>query len=371
MSVLFIGKRFYTNRDALRERYGRIYQLPWQWSQLGIEARLWLVDYHTRSTLHVRDDNLGIISTPMRNFALFRHWLSGAYARGGRPDTVIASGDCYIGWLGLRVARNLQARFVFDVYDKYDEFAGYHRPLGVDLFAQLLRKANIRTFASHALMGDFRRSPVDFLVPNGLDTQRFAPRDMKSSRKAMGWPVGGLLVGYFGGMEPDRGVADLIAAVGLLRDQGVEVRLVLGGKLMPGLDVRRPGVTYLGNLSYEHMPDALAACDLLAVPYRRSSFMDAGSSNKIAEAIACRRPVVATRTPNLTANFPAQARQLDPLLAEPGDPASLARSIRLQAERRELVDLPENMSWRDIAHGLAKHLLLTDHATPRPEEPST
>lgn len=369
MSVLFIGKRFYTSRDALRERYGRIYQLPWHWSQRGIETRLWLVDYHTRKTLHECEGGFDVISTPVRNFALFRHWLSGTYAHGDRPDTVVASGDCYIGWVGWRVARHLRARFVFDVYDKYDEFAGYCSPLGIDLFAQLLGKANIRMFASHALMDDLRRSPSDILVPNGLDTQRFAPRDMQLSRKAMGLMADGLLVGYFGGMEPDRGVADLVAAVGLLRDQGMEVQLVLGGKLAPGLDVQQPGVTYLGNLPYELMPDALAACDLLAMPYRRSPFMDAGSSNKIAEAIASCRPVVATRTPNLLANFPTQASQLGSLLAEPGDPASLARSIRLQAERRELVDLPDNMSWRDIADSLAKHLALTGRAIPKLTEP--
>lgn len=28
MNLLFIGKRHYTNRDALAERYGRIYQFP-------------------------------------------------------------------------------------------------------------------------------------------------------------------------------------------------------------------------------------------------------------------------------------------------------------------------------------------------------
>jgi hypothetical protein len=88
--------------------------------------------------------------------------------------------------------------------------------------------------------------------------------------------------------------------------------------------------------------------------------MDAGASNKIAEAIACNRPIVATRTPNLTANFPLQAVQLGPLLAEPSDPASLARSIRSQAEQRLRVDVPPGMSWREIAAGVAQRLALAD-----------
>lgn len=354
MSVLFIGKRFYTNRDALRERYGRIYQLPWHWARSGVDARLWLVDYHTRESVSECDDGMSVVSTPLRNLALFRHWMSGAFLRGGRPTTVVASGDCYIGWMGLRIARKLGARFVFDVYDKYDEFGGYRSPPGFDLFATLLEKADVRLFASRPLMGSLGRSASDCLVPNGLDTERFQPRDMHASRDAMGLPDAGLLIGYFGGMEPDRGIADLIAAVGLLRGNGMDIRLVLGGKPGPGLDLEQPGILFLGNVPYQRMPDALAACDLLAVPYRRSPFMDAGASNKIAEAIACGRPLVATRTPNLVANFPIQARKLDPLLAEPANPESLARSIRKQAEARVLVDLPAGMGWSEIAREVAR-----------------
>jgi glycosyltransferase involved in cell wall biosynthesis len=356
MSILFVGKRFYTNRDALCEKYGRIYQLPWHWAEAGIPTTLWLVDYHTRETVVERDGALRIVSTPVRNLSLLRHWASRAYRHTGDPDVVVASGDCYIGWMASWIARRTRSRFVFDVYDKYDEFAGYRRLPGFDLFAHLLGKADVRCFASRALMRDLHRSTADCLVPNGLDVARFSARDMPASRAEMGLPKGALLVGYFGGMESDRGVADLIEAVTLLRGEGMEVELVLGGKPPPGLDLDRDVVVYLGNVSYSRMPAALSACDLLAVPYRRTPFMDAGSSNKIAEAIACCRPIVATRTPNLTANFPAAAARLEPVLAEPGNPKSLARSIRLQAERRLLVELPRGMAWADIARDLAARL---------------
>ncbi len=349
MNILFIGKRFYTNRDALSERYGRIYQLPWQWAQAGSSTALWLVDYHSARSVRCLDGPLRIISTPVRNLAVFKHWLSDAYRPQEPVDLVVASGDCYIGWMGLRVARRLNARFVFDVYDKYDEFGGYFKPLGFDLFDHLLTQADMRLFASRALMQDMQRSPADCLVPNGLDVKRFRPADMHASRAVMALPLDTLLVGYFGSMEPERGVTDLIDAVDLLRERGTAVQLVLGGKAPPYLELNRPGVLYLGNVPYEKMPAALTACDLLAVPYRRSIFMDAGASNKIAEAIACQRPVVATSTPNLLANFPEQAQQLKSMLAEPGDVEGLALSIERQAKERLLVNLPAGMGWPDIA----------------------
>lgn len=360
MNILFIGKRFYTNRDALMERYGRIHQLPWHWSQEGHAATLWLVDYHTTDSVQCSDGSLQIISTPVRNLALFRHWISGAYRPKQPVNWVVASGDCYIGWLGLRVAQRLGARFAFDVYDKYDEFGGYIRPLGFDLFGHLLVHADVRLFASRGLMQNMQRTSVDCLVPNGLDAGRFQPLDMAASRTAMALPHDVLLVGYFGGMEPDRGVADLIDAVVLLRERGMAVELVLGGVAPPGLEVSRLGVRYLGNVPYEKMPMILAACDLLAIPYRRSAFMDAGASNKIAEAIACKRPIVATRTPNLLANFPHQAQQLTPLLATPGDVHSLARSIQLQSEERLLVEMPAGITWPQIARDLSQRLAQFD-----------
>lgn len=356
MNILFIGKRFYTGRDALLEKYGRIYQLPWHWAQEGHATQLWLVDYHSRESVRDRDGTLEIASTPVRTLEVLRHWRDISRRRTQRIDWVVASGDCYIGWMGQQVARQLRARFALDVYDKYDEFGGYIRPLGMDLFGKLVRQADLRLFASRALMQSMQQSENDWLVPNGLDTERFRPADMASSRLAMGLPADDLLIGYFGGMEPDRGTADLIEAVGRLRHRGLRIQLVLGGRVPKDLDVNRSGVLYLGNVDYAKMPMALAACDLLSVPYRRSAFMDAGASNKIAEAIACRRPVVATRTPNLLANFPAQARQLESLLCEPGDVEGLARSIQMQAEQRLLVDLPPGMTWADISQGLAHQL---------------
>lgn len=367
MNILFIGKRFYTGRDALREKYGRIYQLPWHWAREGHATQLWLVDYHSRESVRDRDGTLEIASTPVRTLDVLRHWRAVSRRPKQRIDWVVASGDCYIGWMGQQVARQLGARFALDVYDKYDEFGGYVRPLGMDLFGKLVRQADLRLFASRALMQSMQQSQDDWLVPNGLDIERFRPADMASSRRAMGLPADSLLIGYFGGMEPDRGTADLIEAVGLLRSRGMPVQLVLGGRVPKGLDVNRSGVLYLGNVDYAKMPTALAACDLLSVPYRRSAFMDAGASNKIAEAIACRRPVVATRTPNLLANFPAQARQLDALLSEPGDAEGLARSILMQAEQRLLVDLPPGMTWADIAQGLARHLA---HRVPDGDRPA-
>lgn len=338
INILFIGKRFNTNRDALLEKFGRNYQFP-----LHLAARhnvtLWLVDYHSKNTMHSTDGPLDVISTPVKNLAVFQHYLLGKYKTANPIETVIASGDCYIGLMALHIAKKLKARFVFDVYDKYDEFGGYIRPFGFDLFGYLLKTADMRLFASHALRQSLGQPELDAILSNGIDANQFRPIDKVEARHKLQLPAEQTFVGYFGSMEPDRGVQDLIAAIQILRQQGQNIELLLGGRADPKLDMSQPGIRYLGNVPFEDVPYALAVCDVLAVPYRRSPLMDAGASNKIAEAMACQRPIVATRSPNLTANFPEQAQTLGSYLAEPGNPASLAEAIKNKLTTRSWLTL--------------------------------
>jgi glycosyltransferase involved in cell wall biosynthesis len=172
---------------------------------------------------------------------------------------------------------------------------------------------------------------------------------MADSRKLIGLADDETLVGYFGSMEPDRGIDDLLNAVSILREDGADLGLVIGGRANTDTCLDLPWVHYLGNLDFAKMPAALASCDLLALPYRQSEFMDAGSSCKIAEYVAVQRPIVATRTPNLTANFPDQSAQLEGVLATPGDATDLARCLRRQLVQRRLVQMPKEMSWQDVS----------------------
>lgn len=360
-NVLFIGKRYYTNRDALLEKYGRIYNLPKLWSDLGIRIHLWLIDYHSGKKVQGSEQSLSFTSSPIGAFStikqlvlyiLFRHKLT----------HVVASGDSYIGLLGYFIAKRNKAVFIFDVYDKYDEFSGYISPPGLNLFSFLLKRADKRLFASKVLLEQLGYPALgDLIVVNGLEANIFLPRDIDKCRKSLGLPGDAVFIGYFGSMEPDRGVQDLIDAISQLRSNGVLVELLVGGKKYPDVDLDVEGVRYVGNVPFRQMPRMLAACNLIAIPYRRSSFMDSGSSNKIVEALACRRPIVATKTPNLTANFPLLAKALKGRLAEPGNVNEIAQVIVDQIEDPIVGDAPVDWNWDGIARKTAIELsLLSD-----------
>jgi glycosyltransferase involved in cell wall biosynthesis len=265
---------------------------------------------------------------------------------------VVASGDCYIGLLGWLIARLVRAKFVFDIYDKYDEFAGYRRLLGLDLFGFLRRQADIRLYPSRALAAAYQPDAggrPDIVVANGVDERTFHALPKAACRRQLGLDPSARMVGYFGGMERDRGVGDLVEAIELLRSRGHDIRLLVCGKQHPDTPLDRDWIIYRGMVAHDQMPVYINSADVVVVPYRTSPFMDMGASCKIAEYLMCQRPIASTRTPNFVANFPAQALELGEGLCAGCDPPDLARAIEYQLRVGQVLALPVDFSWPAIA----------------------
>ena len=349
MKVLFLGKRFYTNKDALSERFGRIFHLPLEWARSGHHVRLWLLDYHSRQQVDTREGSLSIWSSPLASLRTIAHLVGSLRLR---PEVVVASGDCYISLLGWMLARATRARFVFDIYDKYDAFAGYVRPFGWDLFGFLRRHADLMLFSSTPLarsLGLDTSGAGAVLVPNGVDEAAFRALPRDACRHALGLDADAVLIGYFGGMEPDRGVADLILAVERLRASGSQAKLLVCGKAHASTPLDRDWIIFRGMVAHAEMPEYVNAADVVAIPYRLSPFMDMGSSCKIAEYLMCRRPIVSTRTPNFLGNFPVQAEQIGGGLCTPGDVDDLARAIDFQLHDAVVAQAVPDLAWPSIA----------------------
>ena len=62
------------------------------------------------------------------------------------------------------------------------------------------------------------------------------------------------------------------------------------------------------------------------------------------------------KNPNLTANFPQQAQILEPYLAEPSQPSSLATALAQQLLDKKLVAAPQNIYWSGITATLEHDL---------------
>lgn len=193
------------------------------------------------------------------------------------------------------------------------------------------REATARVFGS--LRGRTR------VVPNGVlgppeEPGAAEPRD-----------DGALRLVLVGRLSPRKGSDVAVEAVGLLVQEGRDVRLRLAGSTFEGYEwfeqELRDRVTALGLgervelLGFVHPPwEELAAADVALVPSRVEPF-----GNTAVEAMLARRPVVASATQGLVEVVRPDETGL---LVPPGDPEALAAALRRlhddPALRRALAD---------------------------------
>ena len=167
------------------------------------------------------------------------------------------------------------------------------------------------------------------VVPNGIDTARFARDGPESPLLADGEPT--LL--FAGRLVEGKRPADAIRAVQQLCKQYPTARLYLcgDGPLRCELDALAGEETvFLGELSYDQMPGVYRAADVLVLPSRAE-----GTPRSVLEALACGTPAVCADLPNLRAAFGDAARYFDP-----GRVSSLATSLDALLSERGETGLP-------------------------------
>jgi glycosyltransferase involved in cell wall biosynthesis len=212
------------------------------------------------------------------------------------------------------------------------------------------------------------------LIPIGANVLNHPPRryTRDAQRKKLGAGARTLLLSHFGLLNQSKGLQDLLVAMKLLIEQGLDVRLVLIGGTTGSSDatnvafaehirseIERLGlagrVVETGFLAPEDVTGHLLACDVCVLPYRDGASFRRGTLMAALEHGLC---LVTTR--------PAEPDLVDgqnARLADPANPVSLARVIdelgQDEVTRRRLgleaAKLGHRFGWEAIAE---KHLAL-------------
>ncbi|HLQ66614.1 MAG TPA: glycosyltransferase [Candidatus Limnocylindrales bacterium] len=194
----------------------------------------------------------------------------------------------------------------------------------------------------------FRDVPVE-VVPNGVDLDRFRPRDRDEARERLDLPRDRSVL-LFSGLEglgdPNKGFDLLEEALAVLAGRGVADRfllLVVGSDAPRGWAAAPIPVRFAGRIDdEERLALHLAAADLVVLPSRSEN-----QPNLVTEAMACARPAVAFRTsglPDLVVDRetgylaePYRAEDLaDGIVWVTQDPARLRRLGDAARDRAEL-----------------------------------
>lgn len=176
--------------------------------------------------------------------------------------------------------------------------------------------------------------------------------------------------GYFGNVNPWKGVLELVKAASLLSASGLrgfEVRIHGGAPFQSeafiaefeaALAASDGMVTHCGPYHREEMPELMAEIDWVVMP----SIWWENAPLVIQEAFQHRRPVIASGIGGMA----EMVRDgIDGLHVRPGDPAQLARTLRRAVEEKGLWDrLVDGIRPQPtIAECTAAHLALFDRLT--------
>ena len=202
------------------------------------------------------------------------------------------------------------------------------------------------------------------IVPCGVDIELFHPLAQGEARMLLNLPAVGNILLFVGRLEPIKGVDVLLDALcHIARDGCNALALIAGGDLDSpegqrlrsiaeelGLQER---VRFLGPVEQRNLPYFYAAANVCVVP----SFYESFGMVAI-EAMACSRPVIASRAGGL--QFTVHHGKTG-LLVPPGDSLALAEALarlladeKLQARMgRAALTEAQRYSWARVAETVA------------------
>ena len=259
-----------------------------------------------------------------------------AEARRFHPDVVYAHFLFPAGAAAAFAARRVGAHLVLTAHGRDVRNVGTI-PGVATATAAAIRRADAVIAVSDFLRGELEAKIPDaqgkvHVIDSGVDLARFRHRDAAPLREELGWEGEGPFYLCVGTLDERKNVvrlADAFAGLG-----GGSLVFAGDGPLRVELD-RRDRVLLLGRVSHSRVADLIAASDIVCQPSLIEPFGQA-----VLEALACERPVVATR-------IGGPAELLTPetgVLVDPGSVDSIAAGLRAAA------DLPRpNPAARAIA----------------------
>jgi glycosyltransferase involved in cell wall biosynthesis len=192
------------------------------------------------------------------------------------------------------------------------------------------------------------------VIPNGFRNDLFYPRDSFTCRQQLNLPQNKkilLTVGYLD--LSDKGQNYLVEAIGKLIQVRNDILCVIIGmgkdKCILENQIQSLGlgkyILLAGGKPHDEIPLWMSACDLFVLPSIRESF-----GVVQIEALACGKPVVATRNGGSEEIITSEEYGL---LVKPADPDDLAKKIQFALDQRwdrgKILAYAERFTWGNIA----------------------
>lgn len=126
------------------------------------------------------------------------------------------------------------------------------------------------------------------VLPNGVDLEKFHPKDKEKIRKKFGLSHNDFVVISVGNFDQRKGSKRISDAISLLDDENVK-SIFIGDLIQDGCDPECNGIVFKGRLMHDEVVDYLNCADVFLLPTLKE-----GSCNAILEAMACGLPIISS-----------------------------------------------------------------------------
>jgi len=195
----------------------------------------------------------------------------------------------------------------------------------------------VSNFIKQIVISSFRNVKNFFVIPNGVDVNRFKPLDRFKARQALGIPVDKRVILFVGRLVKEKGLTILLKAMPLVLKKFPNTICVVCGSGRDesyfksqchdlGIETRVIFKGYVADIVY-----AYSSADCVVVP----SIWPEPFGLVALEAMACARPVVASDV----GGIPEIVNEKTGILVRPNDEQSVANAIINIISNRDMQDM--------------------------------
>jgi glycosyltransferase involved in cell wall biosynthesis len=172
-------------------------------------------------------------------------------------------------------------------------------------------------------------------IYNGVDTRRFTTQSGTELRRALGWSDEHVVFGIVANFRPCKRHADFVSAAERLHREFPHTRFVMCGHDRGELPRLTKQIADAGLRDVFHIitSDEPAHTIYPLIDVYICSSETEGFSNSVLEAMACGKPVIATR---VGGNAEAVRDRIDGYLVSPHDPGAIAAAAKSLVQNSEL-----------------------------------
>lgn len=362
MKILFICKRYYTGKDVIHHRFGRLHEFPTQLARLGHQVTVLCLDYRNHDPYKDYIEQFGagsvrwIIISPRRIYTLKALQVY-RDIKADQPDVVLGSSDIPCLWLARKLARLMKVPYVVDLYDNYESFGQVKIPSFRRILKSCIRGASVVITVSDTLsdkvLSDYAPQGRVTVMNNGINPSSFFIENKENARSELGLPINMKLIGTAGNLSRMKGLDTVYDAWAEIEQQTKDVCLVLAGPVEDGFPIPTGSrVFYLGELLEQHVGQLFRSLDVGIIPAHDSEFGRYCFPQKLYEMVACGLPVVAADVGAI-----ADILQDTPeMLFTAGAADSLVTTVTVQLSNPSVVRV-KPMEWLELVKAVESVIL--------------